>query len=553
MKIGIIQPRIVVGAFSGNALALRDAYLRQVDLGADIVVVPEDAIAAYCEGDQRFYPSFIAKHDAALLSLINAVGSVPLVVGITEKNPHDNGEDGKPFFNTALFIQNRKILYKQSKTNLATDSVFNDYRWYEPNGGKIVTFMWNGKKCAMLVCQDLWEAFDDAHGEHYFQRHPVTELKDENIDLLFVTNASPYYHGKGRRRLEMIRAAIDVLKCTVVYANFAGGHDELVFDGRSVVVDANGEVRGVAKSFASDEIVVDLDGPVVDYPFDDGIGEMGEALITSLRDYVAKSGIKGVVLGLSGGIDSAVCAALAVRALGPDRVIGIRMPSQYSSEGSLVDAEALAQNLGIRCDTVKIEPLYAFYANALDPLIDFSTLAHPGDMTMENIQARIRGNILMAYSNKYGFMAIATGNKSEFSVGYSTLYGDMCGGFALIKDVYKMGVYRLAEWLNKDGPVIPESSITKPPSAELRPGQKDTDSLPDYPVLDAILRMYIEGYNGCDEIVAAGYDRAVVEKVIRMTDAAEFKRRQAPPGPIVSKNGTAWLNRQYPMQTFYRP
>ena len=550
MKVGVIQSRIVVGDLDGNARRLADGYQKAVAEGAEIVVAPEDAIAGYCEGDQRLYPSFLRRHDEALLQLLRAVGDVPLILGITEKNPGV----GKPLRNSAVFIQGGKIVHRQPKTNLATDTVFNDYRWYEPNAEPIMTFEYRGLQCAMLVCQDLWETYDAAHGEHYFRRNPVSELKGNGVELLLVPNASPYYFGKGRERYDMVDAARKTIGCAIAYPNYAGGHDELVFDGRSFIMNAKGRVVGVAKAFAHDEVVVaDLDGPDVAYPFEAGIADLGEALVVGLRDYVEKSGIKSVILGLSGGIDSALCAALAVRALGKERVIGIRMPSMYSSQGSLDDALSLAQNLGIRCDTISIKEVYGVYEKLLTDTIGFGTLSGMGDMTEENIQARARGNIVMAYANKLGAMGIATGNKSEFSVGYATLYGDMCGGYALIKDVYKMDVYALAEWLNKESEVIPRSSITKPPSAELRPDQKDTDSLPDYPVLDAILRGLVENFQGKDELVREGFDPAVVEKVIAMTDHAEFKRRQAPPGPIVSKEGLAWLNRQYPISTKFRP
>jgi NAD+ synthetase len=552
MKVAVIQSRIDVGDFTGNVERLVRNYNTAVARGAEIVVGPEDALAGYCEGDQRFYPSFMVGHDAALSVLLKAVGEVPFVVGITEKNP----DGGKPFYNTAIFIENGAIVHRQVKTNLATDTVFNDYRYYEPNPDPKPSpvFEYRGVKCAMLVCQDIWATYDAIHGEHFFRRNPVVELVGEGIELLLVPNASPYYWGKGRERYEMVEEAREKLGCAIAYANYAGGHDELVFDGRSFIVNAKGDVVGAGKPFAQDEVVVaDLDGPSVPYPFGDDIADLEASLVTGLSDYVEKKKIAGVVFGLSGGIDSALCAVLAVKALGPERVIGIRMPSQYSSQGSLDDAEALAKNLRIRCDTVSIKEVYAVYEKLLADTIGFGTPSRAGDMTEENIQARARGALVMAYANKYGYMAIATGNKSEFSVGYATLYGDMCGGYALIKDVFKMDIYRLSEWANSEREVIPRSSIEKPPSAELRHDQKDTDSLPDYPVLDAILKGLIERFLGRDELIAEGFDPKVVEKVIAMTDYAEFKRRQAPPGPIVSKEGLAWLNRQYPMSTKYSP
>lgn len=552
MKVAVIQSHIEVGDFIGNAERLMRGYNDAVMRGAEIVVGCEDALAGYCEGDQRLYPSFLSKHNAALAVLLRTVGEVPLVIGITEKNP----DGGKPFYNTAVFIQHGAIVHRQVKTNLATDTVFSDYRWYEPNPDPkpSTVFVYRGLKCALLVCQDLWAKYDTVHGEHFFRRNPVQELVGSGVELLLVPNASPYYFGKGRERYEMVQAARETIGCAIAYANYAGGHDELVFDGRSFIVNAKGDVVGAAKSFAQDEVVVaPLAGPIVQFPFGDDIADLEASLVTGLRDYVDKNKVKGVVFGLSGGIDSAICAALATKALGPDRVICIRMPSQYSSQGSLDDAEVLAKNLGIRCDTVPIKEVYDVYEKLLGSTIGFGTPRSAADMTEENIQARARGAIVMAYANKYGFMAIATGNKSEFSVGYATLYGDMCGGYALIKDVFKMDVYRLSEWVNREGEVIPRSSITKSPSAELRPDQKDTDSLPDYPVLDAILKGLVENFQSREELIAQGFDPATVEKVIAMTDRAEFKRRQAPPGPIVSKEGLAWLNRQYPISTKFHP
>ncbi|MEK7118177.1 MAG: nitrilase-related carbon-nitrogen hydrolase, partial [Patescibacteria group bacterium] len=344
MKVAVIQSRIMVGDFTGNAERLVGGYNDALSRGAEIVVGCEDALAGYCEGDQRFYRSFLAGHDSALATVLKAVGDVPLCIGITEKNQGG----GKPFYNTAVFIQNGAIIHRQVKTNLATDTVFSDYRWYEPNPDlkPSAVFVYRKVKCAMLVCQDLWATYDAAHGEHFFRRNPVAELADSGIELLLVPNASPYYFGKGRERYEMVEDARKTLGCAIAYANYAGGHDELVFDGRSFVVNAKGEIVGAAKPFAQDEIVVaDLAGPVVEFPFGDDIADLEASLVVGLRDYVDKNKIKGVIFGLSGGIDSAICAVLAVKALGPDHFICVRMPSQYSSQGSRDDAETLAKNL----------------------------------------------------------------------------------------------------------------------------------------------------------------------------------------------------------------
>ena len=550
MKVAVIQSHIIVGDFLGNAKRLLGAYRVAVSGGAEIVVAPEDALAGYCEGDQRLYPAFMREHDHALGVLMNEIGDIGLLVGITEKNPGT----GKPFLNSALLLQDGKVVHRQTKTNLATDSVFNDYRWYEPNVEPIKVFSYKGMRVAVLLCQDLWEKYDAAHGEHFFKRNPVSELAGGKVDLLLVPNASPYYWGKGRARYEMVRAAAKTTGAAVAYANYWGGQDELVFDGRSFVMNKDGVVVGAGKAFADDVVVADLNGEEVAYPFGDDIADLAESLIVGFRDYMNKAGMKSAILGLSGGIDSALCAAIAVRALGPERVIGIRMPSAYSSDGSLDDALLLGKNLGIRVDTIPIDDAYQTLRTMLQSGIGKHEPGDiPGDVTEENLQARIRGQIVMAYTNRLGGMAIATGNKSEFSVGYATLYGDMCGGFALIKDVLKLDVYRLAEWFNRDSDVIPKNSITKAPSAELRPDQKDSDSLPDYPVLDPILRGYVEEFKGRDEITALGFEASEVARVLTMTDRAEFKRRQAPPGPIVSREGLAWLNRQYPMQTMFHP
>lgn len=552
MKVAAIQSHIMVGDFAGNAERLSQAYTQAVARGADIVVAPEDALAGYCEGDQRFYPSFRTLNKSALEQLVAIIGDVALVMSVTVPNEGD----GKPLLNMAVLIKNGVVTHLQPKTNLATDTVFNDFRWYEMNHGKIVVFDYRGKRCAVLVCQDVWQKYDAAHGEHFFPRNPVSELKDEHLDLLLVPNASPYWWGKGNVRHEMVTSVVQELNCAVAYANYWGGQDELVFDGRSFIMNKDGVVVGAAAPYIDSVVVAHLEGEAVAYPFDnDDIGALEDSLVIGLREYVVKNNIGGLVLGVSGGIDSALAAHLAVRALGSDRVIGIRMPSEFSSEGSLVDAEALCRNLGMRMKTIPIANIHQLFRDELALAFEHERFweTPSSGTTDENLQARTRGELVMAFANYYGYMAIATGNKSEFSVGYATLYGDMCGGYALLKDVFKREVYRLSEYANRNGIVIPVSSITKPPSAELKPGQQDSDSLPDYPVLDAILKLHVEQFSGVEEIVDAGFPRDVALRVVKMTAAAEFKRRQAPPGPIVSSGGLAWFNRQYPMSTMFLP
>ena len=555
MKVGVIQSHIVVGDMMGSAERFARDYRTAVAMKAEIVLGQEDALAGYCEGDQRLYPSFSWEHKRALEYLAGQVGDVPLVMSVTL--PNEPKGKGKPFYNMAVIIQNGVVKNLQPKTNLATDTVFNDYRWYEMNHGEIAVFNHKGLRCAVLVCQDGWASYDAAHGEHFFPRDPVNELKEKGgVDLVLMPNASPYFWKKGRERFYVVQEIRRKLHCAVAYANYWGGQDELVFDGRSFIVARDGTVVGAARPFEDAVVVADLDGEAVCYPFDDEIQDLEDALVISLRDYVEKSGFPGVVLGLSGGIDSAVVAALAVKALGPGRVLGVRMPSKYSSRGSLDDAEALAKNLGISLMTIPIETLHAASHITLEPALGHKPGENPKNpkaMTDENLQARIRGMILMAISNDNGYMVVSTGNKSEMGTGFATLYGDMCGGFALIKDVYKLDIFALARNMNKSKVVIPENTITKPPSAELRPGQVDSDALPPYDVLDPILKLHVEESLGLDEVVEKGFAVGVAMRVITLTRGAEYKRRQAPPGPIMTKNGLAWLNRQYPITSRFAP
>jgi len=429
---------------------------------------------------------------------------------------------------------------------LPTYDVFDELRYFEPaTSVKIVELF--GRRVGVSICEDFW--FDDERlGMKLYCDNPVDQLARQNCELFLNISASPFNSGKRRTRYELFSDIARRYDAPVVYVNQVGGNDELLFDGSSIVIDAQGRTIFCARAFEEDATLVELSGA----PCDSVLAleepeEIGQALVLGMRDYIRKCGFKDVVIGLSGGIDSAVTAAIAVEALGSEHVTGIAMPSKFSSQGSIDDARDLAKNLGIAFHIVEIDPMYQPYERAFNNLFGEEKF----DTTNENVQARIRGNILMAWSNRTGAMVVSTGNKSELAVGYCTLYGDMCGGLALLGDVYKTMVYRVADWLNRDREVIPRSSITKPPSAELRPDQTDQDSLPPYDVLDGILKLYIEEWLEVDAIAAAGFDRELVAKILKMTDTNEFKRRQGAPTIRVSSKAFG-SGRQMPIAQRWR-
>ena len=542
VKIFIAQLNATVGALSSNAEMIRGAYDEGVRAGADVVLVPELAVTGYPPRDLLDRDVFISAALDVRDALVAMTGSTALIFGCITRN---RSWCGKPLHNAAIVAQNGKQLLEQHKMLLPTYDVFDELRYFEPaKAVQLVTI--NDTRVAVSICEDYWYD-DEALGLKLYCENPVDQLARQGAQLFLNISASPFNAGKRRARYEIFSRIARRYRAPLVYVNQIGGNDELLFDGSSIVIDAEGNTIHCAPAFAEYRAMVSLTGETCDAIRDGGEEEIGKGLIVGLRDYIRKCGFKDVVIGLSGGIDSAVTAALAAEALGAAHVTGIAMPSLFSSQGSIDDAKALAENLGIAFHVVPIDPIYQPYASAFTNLFGVETF----DTTNENVQARIRGNILMAWSNRTGAMVLSTGNKSELAVGYCTLYGDMCGGLALLGDVYKTMVYRVAHWINRDREIIPNSSITKPPSAELKPDQTDQDTLPPYDVLDEILKLYIEEWKEVDEIAAAGFDRELVTRILKMVDTNEFKRRQA--APTIRVSSKAFGNgRQMPIAQRWR-
>ncbi len=550
MKIGLAQVNAVIGDFPGNAKRLLQAYRECLEQGAELVVAPEMALCGYPPRDLVFKTQFVPKCLQALDYLAGETGGVPFLVGYVDHS--DKPGPGKPFRNAAAFLVDREVRHKVWKTLLPTYDVFDERRYFEP-GESCDPIEWNGRRIGVTVCEDIWT--EEYLQRPLYERDPASELAAKGADLLVNLSASPFHLGKPAERRSMLAAVAAEARLPVVYCNAIGAQDQLVFDGNSLVVDGAGLPLARLRGFEEVVEVVELVGPggsggsggagVPDaLPASPAIPaeELWSALVLGLRDYVTKTGFSSACLGLSGGIDSALTAAVAAEALGAANVHGLTLPSPYSSGGSVADSMSLAANLGIRCDEVPIADIFTEVKRTMAPLF----VGQAEDVTEENMQARIRGLLLMALSNKFGHLLLTTGNKSELAVGYCTIYGDMCGGLAVISDLPKTRVYDVCRWLNREREVIPWNTIDKPPSAELRPDQKDQDTLPEYEVLDGILEAYVEQHLSSDEIIALGFDEPVVRWVQRRVDLNEWKRQQAAPGIRVTSKAFG-LGRRMPI------
>ena len=544
MKIALAQINTTVGDIEGNEARILTAYRRGQQMGVDLVVFPELAIAGYPPRDLLLKNAFIPRNLAALHRLAAATDKTGLLVGYVGQNAKRPGREA---FNSVALLQEGRLLASRTKTLLPTYDVFDEDRYFEP-GVENKPIEFNGVKIGLTICEDIWND-EDFWPERRYRRNPAIDLIEAGAQILFNVSASPWHLGKNKTRFDMLSSLATKFGKPVIYCNLVGGNDELIFDGGSLAFNSQGQLVAQGRLFEEDFVVLDLDAETAPIEPEQSADEekLYHALVLGVRDYLHKCGFKSAVLGLSGGIDSALVACLAAEALGPENVHGISLPSQFSSQGSLDDARELAKNLGIRYDVIPIQPGFLAVKNQLQEV--FAGRAE--DTTEENIQARLRGVILMALSNKFGSLVLTTGNKSEMAVGYCTLYGDMCGGLAVINDLPKMTVYRLSQWINREREIIPTASITKPPSAELRPNQTDQDSLPPYEVLDAILEAYVVQGQSQAQIAAAGYDPAVVQRIVRLINISEYKRRQAAPGLKVTTKAFG-IGRRIPIAQKFR-
>jgi NAD+ synthase (glutamine-hydrolysing) len=568
LRVALCQLNPVVGDLGGNAERIMAALGVAEEAGADVAVFPELAVTGYPPEDLLLKPGFVADNLAALSKVAAATGRCAAVVGFVDEQ--------LDLYNAAAMCADGEVRGVYHKQELPNYAVFDEQRYFASGAGATQLFGIGGVRVGVSICEDAWNP-----------QGPIAAQAAAGAELVININASPYYMDRVIEREQMLATRAADASCGLVYLNCVGGQDELVFDGGSLVFDATGRLLASLPQFVEQVAVVDIDvrpvyrkrlldprghhsspplpvsevtaeprqapdEPRLPLPRADRLGteaEVYQALLTGTRDYVRKNGFKDVVIGLSGGVDSSLVAVIAADALGVDHVHGVSMPSRYSSEGASSDAAELAANLGIDYRTVPIEPAHATFLDLLAPC--FAGL--PPGLTEENLQSRIRGVILMALSNKLGWLVLTTGNKSEAAVGYSTLYGDTAGGFAVIKDVPKLLVYRLCAWRNQQGdaPVIPEAVLTKPPSAELRPDQRDDQSLPPYEVLDPVLMAYVEDDLTASELVDAGHDPELVRRVVRLVDLAEYKRRQTPPGVRVTPKAFG-RDRRMPITNRYR-
>jgi len=541
MKIALVQTNPIIGDFSYNCTQILEGAVKAHLEGCRLAIFPEMAVSGYPPQDLLERKAFVKYHQLALENLISNLPDLDVLFGCFEIRERGSG---KHLFNSAVVARGGKIIFRVHKQLLPSYDVFDETRYFEP-GETPGIYSLENLNFGVTVCEDIWH---QEVGE--YRREPLHQLfecarqQDKTIDAVINISASPFQRRKETQKLAMFRAICQQYKTSLIYVNQVGGQDSLLFDGRSLVMDSIGDVKVKAEGFKSGVYPVESKnwgGRTIEDAIDDELGAMFRGLVMGVRDYVRKCGFATVVIGLSGGIDSALTAAIAVEALGKDNVLGVALPSPYSSPASEEDARLLAQSLGCKYDVIPINSLFESFKSSLSPL--FKNMEE--DLTEQNIQARIRGNLLMALSNKFGSLLLTTGNKSEMAVGYCTLYGDMSGGLAVISDVPKQLVYELAKYINRDGVIIPERTITKAPTAELKPDQNDQDDLPPYETLDQILELHLEDGIGLEDIVERGFDEDLVRDVLRRVRLNEYKRKQAPIGLKVTSKAFGY-GRRYP-------
>ena len=545
--IGLLQLNSTIGDFAANREKLLAAYAGAVARGAEFVLAPELFLCGYPPRDLLQREDFVEANLAALTDTAKQIGGTPLCLGYVERSLE---RPGRALKNCAAVLQQGTILWRTAKCLLPSYDVFDEDRYFEP-ARSVEPFEFNGRKLGITICEDIWND-EDFWPDRLYRRDPVRELIQQGAHIILNLSASPWHDGKEHTRLEMLRRVARDEKIPLAQVNAVGANDELIFDGHSAVVDAQGEVLALGRGFAEEVLVVDFSAgrrppgqTAAGFPVREQL--LFSALSLGVRDYVRKCGFNSVILGLSGGIDSALIAVVAADALGAKNVLGVSLPARYSSSGSLTDAGQLARNLGIRHEVLPIEPVF----QAVEAQLQRVFAGTKPNEAEENVQSRLRGVTLMALSNKFGGLVLTTGNKSEMAVGYCTLYGDMNGALAPIADVLKTDVYKIARWANREREIIPSDSITKPPSAELRPGQTDQDSLPPYDVLDAILDLYVVKHLAQAQIIAQGFDARVVNDVVNRINFSEYKRRQAAPGLKVSSRAFG-MGRRIPVAQRFR-
>ena len=543
MKIAIAQINYIIGDFEGNTSKMLNAVKKAKSQGADIVAFSELATCGYPPRDFLEFDDFIKRAEQSVEKLKEASLDIAIVVGTPTVNPVIEGKD---LYNSVLFLYEGEEKFVQHKTLLPTYDIFDEYRYFEPaNEWGVIEF--KGKKIALNICEDLWNIGNE---NPLYTINPMDEVIKYNPDLIINVSASPFDYNQANKRLKVLKANVDRYKIPLFYINHVGAQTELIFDGGSVVMSPNGMVYDEMVYFEEEIKTYDLEHVIKnEKPFNrpkDKMALIHDALVLGVRDYFKKLGFKKAIIGLSGGLDSALTTALAVKALGNENVFVMMMPSQFSSKHSITDSIDLADNLEIDYEIIKIEEIYEEFIDKLKPIFKDK----PFNVAEENIQARIRGTLLMAVSNKLGYILLNTTNKSEMAVGYGTLYGDLAGGLSVIADIYKTEAYQLAKYINKEDTVIPCHIINKPPSAELRPNQYDSDSLPDYSILDKVLFEYIEKRKGPKEIIDMGFDEKLVKRILRMVNINEFKRYQTAPVLRVSEKAFG-MGRRVPIVARY--